>query len=340
MKKLVLAVSVWWANVLALLPTSKTRKHVAFLKTELEITKKNVDYWKALYETWYAEHQKLQKQLEEKKSILTNAITRIDRLLEENTALVSQANTANGHGLRLESQVAKLTASVLELERQREVWVQRTEAHRDARREISSVLAKLGKKDPMQFPKPKPEEIQPQAISYRTPTVKDLKNGPIWVEVSENRVDWSPYYLIGIDANGSFKCKYIGGVSNLPSSFQFARIRDQTISDSDADAMANAELHKLGQIDSYAEKEPPPRATQPEGISYRTPTVEDLKNGPIAVEVSIDGSKWEPRTLQRITRGGRFICECEDSLNTNCFLLARIPDHQPTQNDATPNQTH
>lgn len=234
MKKLKTAFSVWWSKVLELLPTSKTRKHVAVLKTELENTQKMVSYWQALYETWYAEHQKLQKQLEEKKSILTNAITRIDRLLEENTALVSQANTANGQCGDLKSQVARLTASVLELERQREVWVQRTEAHRDARREISSVLAKLGKKDPMQFPKPKPEEIQPQAFSYRTPTVDDLKNGPIWVEVSENRVDWSPYYLVGIDANGSFRCKYIRGVSNPTSSFQFARIPDHQPAQNDA----------------------------------------------------------------------------------------------------------
>lgn len=238
MKKLVSAVSVWWTNVLALLPTSKTRKHVAVLKTELEHTQNLVVYWREVHETYYVEHQKLQKQLEEKKTILTNAIARIDWLLAEKTALVSEINNANAHGLRLEAQVSRLTASVSELERQREVLFELTEAHRDARREISSVLAKLGKKDPMQFPKPKPEEIQKQAISYRTPTV------------------------------------------------------------------------------------------------------EDLKNGPIAVEVSIDGSKWEPRTLQRITRGGLFVCKFEESLSTKWFSLARIPDQQPAKNDATPNQTH
>lgn len=241
MKKLVSAVSVWWANVLALLPTSKTRQHVEVLKTELENTQKLVSYWQALYEslvgvhvTHYAENQKLQRQLANKIAELQKTDGWNVELNKDKTRLIAEVNTANAYGLRLESQVARLTASVLELERQREVWVERTEAHRDARREISSVLARLGKKDPMQFPKPKPEEIQPQAISYRTPTGDDLKNGPISVETSEDGIIWHPYYLVAIARNGLFKCQYIRGVGIPIESFQFARIPDHQPTQNDA----------------------------------------------------------------------------------------------------------
>lgn len=121
----------------------------------------------------------------------------------------------------LQTRCAELIETLRELERDREVWVEKTQAHRDARRKICEVLNDLGKKDSFSEPDPKPQP------NYRVPTVEDLMQGPFPVEVSKDGITWGEFYLVEItDDSHPFVCVHRVNQSEPHRYFRFARVLD------------------------------------------------------------------------------------------------------------------
>lgn len=122
---------------------------------------------------------------------------------------------------KLQTRCSELFESVRELEREREKWVAKTQAHRDARRKICAVLNDLGKEDSFSAPDPRP---QPR---YRKPTVEDLMRGPIPVEVSKDGQKWHEFYLVAIDDDSNpYVCQRKNNQSEPLRYFRFARVLD------------------------------------------------------------------------------------------------------------------
>jgi hypothetical protein len=234
MKNLVLAFRVFWAKVLALWPKGKTRKYIDELQAEINrqreqalLANENTIHWRTRYETFYAENRELKKQLAEKISELQKTDSWNVELNKDKTRLIDESNTLNDQCLRLTAQVQRLTASVQELERDREVWVNKTQAHRDARRIICAELNKLGQIDSYTEAKPQPTAPPPERISYRTPTVEDLMQGPFPVEVSKDGQNWYDYFLVEIiDDSNPYVCTRTNNQSAPPWYFRFARVLD------------------------------------------------------------------------------------------------------------------
>jgi hypothetical protein len=114
---------------------------------------------------------------------------------------------------------------------------------------------------------PEPEQT---STGWRSPTVEDLKYGPIECEVRDYKKEsWAASTLHGIDPNSEYP--YIC----------FAHWKQCRIKVT----------------------EPAPQAPEPEQTStgWRSPTVEDLKYGPIACEVrDCDEDEWSSAILQNI----------------------------------------
>lgn len=116
---------------------------------------------------------------------------------------------------------AKLLRS---LERERERWVAKTLAHRDARRKICKVLNELGKEDSFAEPNPMPQP------NYRQPTVEDLKDGPIPVEVSNDGENWAVYWLFGIgDHPNPYCCRFLNDKNAECRFFYLARVAKDAV---------------------------------------------------------------------------------------------------------------
>jgi septal ring factor EnvC (AmiA/AmiB activator) len=232
MKNLVLAFRVFWAKVLALWPKGKTRKYIDELQAEINrqreqalLANENTIHWRTRYETFYAENRELKKQLAEKISELQKTDSWNVELNKDKTRLIDESNTLNDQCLRLAAQVQRLTASVQELERERERWVNKTQAHRDARRIICAELNKLGQIDSYAEKQPPPTAPPPERISYRTPTRKDLKNGPIPVEVSNDGENWSVYWLFDIGNHPNpYYCRFLNDKNAESRFFYLARV--------------------------------------------------------------------------------------------------------------------
>jgi myosin heavy subunit len=174
-----------------------------------------------------AENRELKKQLAKKISELEKTDSWNVELNKDKTRLIDESNTLNDQCLRLAAQVQRLTASVQELERERERWVNKTQAHRDARRIICAELNKLGQIDSYAEKQPPPTAPPPERISYRTPTVEDLMQGPFPVEVSKDGQNWYDYFLVEIiDDSNPYVCTRTNNQSAPPWYFRFARVLD------------------------------------------------------------------------------------------------------------------
>lgn len=135
--------------------------------------------------------------------------------------LVQKKNQLIAENENLQTRCSYLIASVQELEREREKWVAKTQAHRDARRQICAVLNKLGQEDSFSEPDPGPKP------RYRKPTVEDLMQGPIPVEVSKDGQKWHEFYLVAIDNDSNpYVCQRRNNQGEPHRYFRFARVLD------------------------------------------------------------------------------------------------------------------
>lgn len=125
---------------------------------------------------------------------------------------------------KLQTRCSELVESVRELEREREKWVAKTQAHRDARRKICLVLNKLANEDSFL------ERDLKRGSSYRTPTRKDLENGPIPVEVSNDGENWSVYWLFYIGNHPNpYHCRFLNDKNAESRFFYLARVWEESV---------------------------------------------------------------------------------------------------------------
>jgi hypothetical protein len=132
-------------------------------------------------------------------------------------------------------------------------------------------------------PEPAPQAPEPEQTStgWRSPTELDLKDGPIACEVRDcDEDEWSSAILqnIGFELEYPYRCREFN--------WKYCRIKAT---------------------------EPAPQAPEPEQTStgWRSPTVEDLKYGPIDCEVrDYTKERWTLGTLRRIDSRSEYPYMC------------------------------
>jgi hypothetical protein len=157
--------------------------------------------------------------------------------------------------------------------------------------------------DPIKATEPAPQAPKPEQTStgWRTPTVEDLKDGPIACEVrdcGDGEDEWISATLQNID----FGLDY----PYISRHFNWKQCRIKAT-------------------------EPAPQAPKPEQTStgWRTPTVEDLKDGPIACEVrDCDEDEWTSAILQNIGLELEYPYRCREFNWKYCRIKATEPAPQ------------
>jgi hypothetical protein len=145
---------------------------------------------------------------------------------------------------------------------------------------------------------PEPEQT---STGWRTPTVEDLKDGPIACEVrdcGDGEDEWISATLQNIDSGLDYPYR--------SRHFNWKQCRIKVT-------------------------EPAPQAPEPEQTStgWRTPTVEDLKDGPIACEVrDCEKEQWTTATLRSIDFGSGFPYSCNNFAWEQCRIKATEPAPQ------------
>jgi hypothetical protein len=156
-------------------------------------------------------------------------------------------------------------------------------------------------------PAPQAPEPEQTSTGWRTPTVEDLKDGPIACEVRDYHDEpWIPGFLVCVHNSRAWRFEaqrqtrfYVD-----PPHWNQCRIRVT---------------------------EPAPQAPEPEQTStgWRTPTVEDLKNGPIWCEVrDCEKEGWTTATLRSIDFGSGFPYSCNNFAWTYCRIKVTEPAPQ------------